>query len=232
MSETSVSTYLSDRKKQRLESGEADRITARSFNVVMCGVLAWGFLVNAAMVYFLGDTMLQVAASLKWWMLLLAYLVPTFAGIFIAARSTNPFISFVGYNLVVLPIGLMLAMILPMFPVQIIIKAMTLTAIVTLTMLVLAVTAPQFFLGLGRTLLIALVVGLIAEVVATFLLGYRGMLFDWLFVILFSGYIGYDIAKSQAFPKTLDNAVDSALDIYLDIINLFIRLLSILSKNN
>ena len=87
-------------------------------------------------------------------------------------------------------------------------------------------------MGLGRTLLVALIVGLLAEVVATFLLGYRGMLFDWLFVILFSGYIGYDVARSQAFPKTLDNAVDSALDIYLDIINLFIRLLSILSRNN
>lgn len=232
MAETSVTTYLSDRKKARLESGEADSITARGFNVVMCGVLAWGFLVNAAMVYFLGDMMMAVAVRMKWWMLLVAYLVPTFAGVFIAARSTNPFISFVGYNLVVLPIGLMLAMILPAVPVGIVTKAMAITAMVTLTMLVLAVAVPRFFLGLGRTLLIALVVGLVAEVVATFLLGYRGMLFDWLFVIIFSGYIGYDIAKSQAFPKTLDNAVDSALDIYLDIINLFIRLLSILSKNN
>lgn len=232
MAETSVTTYLGDRKKERLESGLADSITPRIFNVVMCAVLAWGFILNAAMVYFLGDMMLQVAVRLKWWMLLLAYLVPTFAGIFIAARSTNPFISFVGYNLVVLPIGLMLAIVVPSVPVEVVTKAMTITAMVTLTMLVLAIVVPQFFLGLGRTLFVALLVGLVAELVATFLLGYRGMLFDWLFVIVFSGYIGYDVAKSQAFPKTLDNAVDSALDIYLDIINLFIRLLSILSKRN
>ncbi len=232
MAETSLTTYLSDRKKVRLESGEADSITTRSFNVVMCGVLAWGFLLNAAMVYFLGDMMIQVASHLKWWMLLLAYMVPTLAGVFIAVRSTNAFISFLGYNLVVLPIGLMLALILPSVPVGIVTKAMAITAMVTLTMLVLAVTVPQFFLGLGRTLLVALLVGLVAEVVATFLLGYRGMLFDWLFVILFSGYIGYDVSRSQAFPKTLDNAVDSALDIYLDVVNLFIRLLSILSRNN
>jgi FtsH-binding integral membrane protein len=232
MAETSLTTYLSDRKKVRLESGEADSITTRSFNVVMCGVLAWGFLLNAAMVYFLGDMMIQVASHLKWWMLLLAYMVPTLAGVFIAVRSTNAFISFLGDNLVVLPIGLMLALILPSVPVGIVTKAMAITAMVTLTMLVLAVTVPQFFLGLGRTLLVALLVGLVAEVVATFLLGYRGMLFDWLFVILFSGYIGYDVSRSQAFPKTLDNAVDSALDIYLDVVNLFIRLLSILSRNN
>ncbi len=232
MAETSLTTYLSDRKKVRLESGEADSITTRGFNVVMCAVLAWGFVLNAAMVYFLGDMMVQMAASLKWWMLLLAYLVPTLAGVFIAIRSTNPFISFVGYNLVVLPIGLMLAMLLPMVPVAIVTKAMAITAMVTLTMLVLATVAPGFFLGLGRTLFVALLVGLVAELVATFLLGYRGALFDWLFVILFSGYIGYDVARSQAFPKTMDNAVDCALDIYLDVINLFIRLLSILNRNN
>jgi FtsH-binding integral membrane protein len=109
-------------------------------------------------------------------------------------------------------------------------KAMTLTGMVTATMMLLALIKPSFFLGLGRTLFFALIIGIVAEIVATWLLGYRGALFDWLFVILFSGYIGYDVAKSQAYPKTLDNAVDSALDIYLDIINLFIRLLSILGR--
>ena len=231
MAETSVATYLNDRKKARLESGMPDSISVRKFNVVMCAVLAWGFLVNAAMVYFLGDSLMLIAAKFSWWMLLLVYLLPTFAGVIIAAKSINPFISFLGYNLVVLPIGLMLTLIIPGFPADVVIKAMGITAMVTLTMLVLSIAAPQFFLGLGRTLFVALIVGLIAEVVATFLLGYRGMLFDWIFVVIFSGYIGYDIAKSQAFPKTLDNAVDSALDIYLDIINLFIRLLSILSRN-
>lgn len=229
-SETSVVTYLGDRKKERLESGLPDSISVRSFNVVMCAVLFWGFLVNAAMVYFWGDRLTALAANLQWWVLLLIYLAPTFAGVIIATYSTKPLVSFIGYNLVVLPIGLMLAILLPQFPVETVVKAMSLTAIVTLTMLVLSVSAPQFFLGLGRTLFVALLVGFIAELVATFLFGYRGTLFDWIFVIIFSGYIGYDIAKSQAFPKTLDNAVDSALDIYLDIINLFIRLLSILSK--
>ena len=105
-----------------------------------------------------------------------------------------------------------------------------LTGIVTATMTLLGLVRPQIFLGLGRTLLIALLVGIVAELVATFLLHYTGTLFDWLFVILFSAYIGYDVAKSQMYPKTVDNAVDCALDIYLDIINIFIRLLALLSR--
>ena len=39
-----------------------------------------------------------------------------------------------------------------------------------------------------------------------------------------------DFHRSQMYPKTLDNAVDSALDIYLDVINLFLKVLRILAK--
>nr|MCR5618576.1 Bax inhibitor-1 family protein [Lachnospiraceae bacterium] len=51
----------------------------------------------------------------------------------------------------------------------------------------------------------------------------------WIGAALFSGYIGYDFWRAQQFPKTLDNAVDCAVDIYLDIINLFLRILRILA---
>jgi FtsH-binding integral membrane protein len=108
--------------------------------------------------------------------------------------------------------------------------ALLLTGIVTATMTLLGLVAPNVFLGMGRTLFIALIVGILAELVATFLFHYTGTAFDWLFVVLFSGYIGYDVAKSQIYPKTVDNAVDCALDIYLDIINIFIRLLALLSR--
>jgi FtsH-binding integral membrane protein len=53
----------------------------------------------------------------------------------------------------------------------------------------------------------------------------------WIAAALFSLYIGYDIYRSQNYPKTLDNAVDSALDIYMDMANLFIRLLQILGNS-
>lgn len=223
---------MGSRKEARLNSGLQDSISARRYNVTICAVLAWGFLLNAAIVYYFAAPLMQVLSGTSPWLLLLGYLALTIGGIVIAARSHNPLVSFLGYNLVVLPIGIMLAILLPQFPVQLVVKAMGLTAMVTLTMLVLAVARPQVFLGLGRTLFIALIVGLLAEVVATFLLGYRGTLFDWLFVILFSGYIGYDVSRSQVFPKTMDNAVDCALDIYLDIINLFIRILSLLSRQD
>ncbi len=223
---------FSNRKQLRLMSGESDRLTDRAFNLVLTGLLAYGLFLNAVIVYFCAQDIISFFAGKSIWMVLLAYAVPTVVGILLAVRSDNPVVSFLGYNLVVLPVGVLLALIIPGLPVDLVVKAMLLTAMVTVTMMLLSIVRPSFFLGIGRTLFVSLLVGLLVEVVATWLFHYHGALFDWLFVILFSGYVGYDVAKSQAYPKTLDNAIDSALDIYLDVINLFIRILSILGRRD
>jgi hypothetical protein len=231
MAETSLTSVFENRKKERMQSMEGDLLSDRSYNLALTGLLTYGFVVNAIMVYYMAYPIQRLMAGMGGWSMLLLYLLPVIVGTFIAFGSKNPLVSFIGYNLVVVPMGLMLATFVPNLPVEIVTKAMILTAMVTVTMVLLALIRPAFFLGLGRTLFVALLVGILVEVVAM-LMGYRGTLFDWFFVLLFSGYIGFDVAKSQAYPKTLDNAVDSALDIYIDVIYLFIRLLSILSKRN
>ena len=230
MEQTNSLSVFSTRKEERLNSGVGDQISVRRYNAVMLLILLWGFLVNTVMVYYFAIPIMRLLSGVSPLWIFIGYFVLAIAGIAISARSTNPWISFLGYNLLVLPIGVLLCLILPGIPVAIVTKALLLTGIVTATMTLLGLVAPNVFLGMGRTLFIALIVGILAELVATFLFHYTGTAFDWLFVVLFSGYIGYDVAKSQIYPKTVDNAVDCALDIYLDIINIFIRLLALLSR--
>lgn len=230
MEQTNSLSVFSTRKEERLNSGVGDQISVRRYNAVMLLILLWGFLVNTVMVYYFAIPIMRLLSGVGPLWIFIGYFVLAIAGIAISARSTNPWISFLGYNLLVLPIGVLLCLILPGIPVVIVTKALLLTGIVTATMTLLGLVAPNVFLGMGRTLFIALIVGILAELVATFLFHYTGTAFDWLFVVLFSGYIGYDVAKSQIYPKTVDNAVDCALDIYLDIINIFIRLLALLSR--
>jgi FtsH-binding integral membrane protein len=230
MEQSSSLSIFDSRKEERLNSGLSDQVSVRTFNTVMLLTLLWGFGVNALMVAYFTMPILRLLSGISYTWVLIGYLVFALGGVFISAKSTNPWISFLGYNLLVMPIGVVLCLMLPGIPVAIVTKALLLTGLVTATMTLLGLVRPQLFLGLGRTLLIALVVGILAELVATFLFHYTGSVFDWLFVILFSGYIGYDVAKSQMYPKTVDNAVDCALDIYLDIINIFIRLLALLSR--
>ena len=89
---------------------------------------------------------------------------------------------------------------------------------------------PKFFLSIGRGLFVAFLAAFVVELGFFFITGSAPALFDWLFVGIFSGYIGYDWARAQRLPKTLDNAVDAAAALYVDIVNLFIRLLQIFSR--
>ena len=48
--------------------------------------------------------------------------------------------------------------------------------------------------------------------------------------MIFCGYIGVDWGRANRIPKTVDNAVDSAAALYMDIINLFLRLLRLTGR--
>ena len=78
---------------------------------------------------------------------------------------------------------------------------------------------------------IALLGALLCEIILL-IFGVRQQWMSWIAAGLFSLYLGYDIYRSQQYPKTVKNAVASAMDIYMDLGNLFIRLLEILGDSN
>lgn len=216
-----------ERKMERMCSGINDTLSASTYNGIIGGVLFWGFLLNVLIVHFCSDMFMAMNPMT----LIIGYFISGLVGIFMAAKSNNPIVSFIGYNLVVVPIGAVLSVALQEYSAVDIKSAFLATAGVTVVMMGMATAKPQFFAGLGRTLFFSLLLGLIAEIVCIFF-GIVTPIFNWLFVVIFSLYIGYDWHKAQSYPKTVDNAIDSALDIYLDIINLFIRLLEIFGKSD
>ena len=219
-------TGFSDRKKARILSGLPDSLDSRTYNLVIGGLILYGFALNALIVELFSAKLANMSHP---WILIIVYFVCCIAGVFMA-RSQSPILSFAGYNLIVVPIGLVLAVSLPGYPKSDIMSAIIVTAAVVAAMIAVSVLKPDFFLKLGRVLFFSLIIGIVAQLVAL-LFRYSGGIFNWIFVVLFSLYIGYDWSRAQAYPKTLDNAVDSAVDLYLDIINLFFRILSLISRN-
>ena len=215
-----------ERKLERLNSGLMDSLSAQTYNLIIGGLILYGFILNAIIVAFCGN----MFASMDYRILLVGYFVCCVVGILIT-RSDSPITSFIGYNLVVVPIGAVLSVSLPYCNPQDILSAIAVTSAVVAVMTTIATSAPHFFTKLGPTLFVTLLIAIIAELAATFV-GYGGGIFNWLFVLIFTLYIGYDWHKAQMYPKTLDNAVDSSLEIYLDIINLFVRLLSLFSRDD
>lgn len=202
-------------------------VSERIYHATIGGVLLWGFGIN-----FLTVTTIPVEAvlSIPFWILIVGYLISVIAGTMIYQNSNNPAISFLGYNLIVLPIGIILTPLLNSIDQHIITEALLITGTFTGLMMFLGVTYPAFFLSIGRVLAVSLISVIVLELGISFFMGTNPEIFDWIIAVIFCGYIGYDWARANKIPKTLDNAVDSAASLYVDIINLFIRILSILSR--
>ena len=205
-------------------------ISDRAYNGAIVAVLLWGLLVNYLLCRFVGAAVFTINPVV----LLIGYLVLAVAGTVIAARSRNPLISFLGYNMVVVPFGLVITLMVETYGgihSAVVTNAFLYTLLISVGMMGCVMIAPQFFAKLGGAL-IGVLIGVIVCEFVLLILGVQQVWIDWLVAGLFSLYVGYDIYRSQQFPKTLDNAVDSALDIYMDIANLFIRILSILGKRH
>lgn len=110
----------------------------------------------------------------------------------ICMKSQSPAMSFLGYNLVVLPLGAMLSIVLQGYSTQIITYAFGVTGLVTALMICLSVAFPNFFLSIGRGLFISLLCVFIVELLLVLIFRMNFVIIDFAVVLIFCGYIGFD----------------------------------------
>lgn len=198
-----------------------------AYNLVIGLVLFWGFFVNWVMVLNIDPNFLR---SINIWVFLIGYLGSVFYGVYLFNKSDKPLISFIGYNFVVVPFGLIVNMIVSQYDSEIVIEAIKITGGVTILMMMLGTMYPAFFKKISGALTAALLAVIIIELFQAFVLGIHHDWIDWAVAAIFCGYIGYDWGRANQIPKTVDNAIDSAAALYMDIINLFLRILRILGR--
>jgi len=210
----------------RTEAESSGEILSHAmYNLAIGLTLAWGFLLNWLMVRSIPVETLQQIHPLIFFV---GYIACCFGGVALFTKSDNPLISFVGYNLVVIPFGLILNMVVSRYNSSVVLDAIRITGITTLFMMVLGTMFPVFFQRIIGVLTIALIGVIIVEMVEIFIFKMHHGILDWMVAVIFCGYIGYDWGRANRIPKTLDNAIDSAAALYMDIIMLFLRILRIL----
>lgn len=218
----------SAKRKELRELSEGKEMSESNYIVALLGVVLYGLIINVitcSIVPFewVFDNYIPI---------IIGYLICVIAGSVIANKSTNPIISFVGFNLIAGPVGVLLAGSVGAYAAidpTIVKDAFLMTAIITGVMMVLGYIKPQWFEKLGGLLFTVLVSMVVCEIVLL-ILGVSQYVFTWIGVFLFTVYIGYDTMRAMKYPHTLDNAVDCALDLYLDIINLFLKLMKLIAR--
>lgn len=156
-------------------------------------------------------------------------------GIVVSFKSDNWLVSTLGYALVFIPFGALLGPTVALYQLDSVLQVVVATMIVSGIMWVVGTLVPRLPSSWGIYVIGALLV-LIAGDLSRLVMVSFGMqptvlgIWPWVGIVLFSGLIIYDVNQAMQRPKTLDNAVDSAVGIYLDIINLFVRLLEVMGK--
>ena len=216
------------------ENSVFDRMTtddpivgAGMYSLVIGLTLIWGFAVNYWMVTNIDP---EAIASVNPWIFFIGYFASCFFGIYLFQKSNNPVVSFIGYNFVVVPFGLIINMVVSQYDPELVTEAIRITALVTIAMMCLGTLFPAFFQKISGALTIALVLVIVVELIEVFIFNTHHGILDWIVVLIFCGYIGYDWGRANQIPKTIDNAIDSAAALYMDIINLFLRILRILGR--
>lgn len=198
-----------------------------TYNLIIGLMLTWGLLANWLIVRVIDP---QTLIAVNPWVFFIGYFLSCFLGIYLFTKSSEPGVSFIGYNLVVIPFGLIVNIVVSRYNPSVVLEAIQITALVTAVMMMLGSAFPDFFKSIARGLCIGLFVAILVELFMIFVLHRVSEWMDWAVALIFCGYIGLDWGRANQIPKTVDNAIDSAAAIYMDIINLFLRILRILGR--
>lgn len=218
-------------EKSSLNVPEESQISERAYNLIIGAMLLWGFFLNYITVAAFGQQVTAMVARTNPALFLIGYFVLVLVGNIMVVKG-GAVMSFIGYTMIAAPIGILVCLNVQGIPAGTVQSAVLITAIVTLSFMIAGTLFPGFFLRLGRVLLFSLLFTIVGGLISLLLFGARSyMMYEWIGTAVFSLYIGYDWARANTCARTVDNAIDLSASLYLDIINLFLHILRIMSRD-
>lgn len=222
----SFTTEENENFKEELfrDENECDSMSLSAFNAALGALLLYGFAVNIAECFIFARLPVEFMRT-SFNMLAVVVFIVGMIGLFAFGRkSAGPASLFVAYNCCIIPIGFSVFAVTSGVEGRALMEAAMLTSAITLTMCLGGTLFPTFFLGIGRFLFFSLMTFVVAELIGIFVFGYLPRWVDLIAVGLFSLYIAFDWAVAMAGSWTPRAVLRTAVDLYLDIINIFLSL--------
>ncbi len=170
-----------------------------------------------------------------WWMSLLI-LAFSIGGSIITARANNWPTAALGFVVTSSALGLLVGPFTARFTSASVTQVVMLTAVATVGLSTLGILIPRSLAGWGSYLFggLLVVIGgqLLGGVLSLFGVRVNFGWLDWFAAILFTLYIVYDWNRGMRLRPTMHAAVAVASTIFVDVINLFVRLLLIFGNRH
>jgi FtsH-binding integral membrane protein len=207
-----------------------DEIGARAFNIIFSLTTVYGLLIYGVL------ASLFVHAQLGVWDFVIA-LVLAIIGAVISSMDLP--LNVIGYTVMAGALGYISGPFIGQYKIVSVADIAFATLIVTAVLGLAGFIYPKSLANWGSLLFTGLIALLIVQIALPILFSMAGApvhslnsILDWLGVFLFSAYIVFDFNRAQFLPKTAENAISCGVAVFLDIVNLFIRLLELFGVKN
>ena len=209
-------------------------ISRRLYNAILTGLVVLSFVVMAACSQISNSLEFLIFMSQHAMAYMLVTLLGTFGGIIVMsigrAKENLPMAS-IGYVLFTLTMGFTTSLALGAYSLPTIQTAFTATAGIMVVFGLAGMMFPNAFAKIQGVLCVGLLGIIVIELVLS-LLGIQQTITDYAVILLFCGFIGYDVYRASTALPTFTNALWYAVDLYLDIINVFLRLLALFGRRD
>lgn len=209
-------------------------LSRRMYNLVMGGLVILGFAIIGICAGIATTPGFLYAVYQNYVAIMIGSTVVSFAGIFVisAGMKREGFgMALLGYFMVICSLGFTTGLILPAYNLPSIANAFVGTTLIAALFTLLGASYPQFFMriqGIAVTALLALIiVGIVGS-----LMGFAMSWLDYAVILVFCGFIGFDTYRAQQCEPTVKMAIFNAVQIWLDLVNVFIRILSIVGRRD
>lgn len=217
------------------QQGPAPRlISRRLYNIVLTGFVVLSFVIMAACSYITGTYEFLMFFMRNAMLFQIGSLVASIGGIVamsIGRAKDNLTLGLVGYAIFTLTFGFTTSLVLAAYDMQTISVAFSATAGIMIVFGAAGIMFPRFFERIQGVLFTGLLAIIVIELVLA-IFGVQQTATDIVVILLFCGFIGYDVHRASTAAPTLSNALWYAIELYLDIINVFIRLLALLGRRD
>lgn len=209
-------------------------LSPRAYTLALTALVFAGFAVMGLCSSLFGNVGFLLAVIQHYGTISILSFVASIAGIVlmsVAKGSQRVGLSLAGYAVFTLSFGFTASLAMLQFSLATISNAFLATAGITVVFGCLGIAFPRFFERIQGVLAAGLL-GVILVQLVMMIMGVQTTVVDFVVIVLFCGFIGRDFYVAAMDAPTLSNAAYHASNLFLDILNVFVRLLSIFGRDN